>query len=157
MRKTSSLTWARPWTRTGGRATEKRPASGKPGRVGLKAAKRIVNRPWKKQAPVPSGRCIVQAKGFTIVQIDTVSRFSAEPDSTYNNPLNRATSLSSLTLYSDGGSSGDTGPLLAADPSASGLAGEGVGGFEPYLITAVVPQKRVQEAVTLLKQHGGEV
>ncbi|MGB9793038.1 MAG: hypothetical protein ACPLTR_10765 [Thermacetogeniaceae bacterium] len=100
--------------------------------------------------------------GFQDIQIDRVSRYGVESDAHLNNPINNATSLAGLTVYSKGTAEalGDSGRvLLAADPSASGYGGRGYGtaGGRAYLLALVVPEERVDEAVEIIKKNGGVV
>ncbi len=101
----------------------------------------------------------LQRAGFGTVQMDTVSKYPSEPDAHYNNPLTgQAANLSALTLNGAGGGSGDAGPLMAADPAASGLAqGGDLAGYDSFLLTLVTDESRVREAVSLLKDNGAEV
>lgn len=100
--------------------------------------------------------------GFEAVEIDRVSRYGTEFNKEFNNPINNAASLAGLTGYSDGsgGGQGDAMRVMqAADPSASGygLDGYGVAGGKAFLLTAVVPEERVEEAVEIIKKRGGQV
>lgn len=100
--------------------------------------------------------------GFQNIQIDRVSRYGVESDARFNNPINNATSITGLTIYSDGGGEnlGDSGRvLLAADPSASGYGDRdyGVAGGKAYLLALVASEERVREAVEIIKRNGGVV
>lgn len=100
--------------------------------------------------------------GFQNIQIDRVSRYGVESDAYFNNPINNATSIAGLTIYSDGTGEnlGDSGRvLLAADPSASGYGDSdyGVAGGKAYLLALVTPEERVKEAVEIIKRNGGVV
>jgi hypothetical protein len=99
--------------------------------------------------------------GFDETRVDRVSRYGAANDAHYSNPLNRATTITGPTLF--GGDKeemdADTRVLLAADPSVSGYgdANYGVAGGKAFLLTIVTGEKRVDQAVDILKQHGGQV
>jgi hypothetical protein len=99
--------------------------------------------------------------GFVQVQVDRISRFGVESDAAYNNPINRAGSLSGLTQFAAGSNPDtDTGRVLeAADPAASGVGdpGYGVAGGKAFLVTLVTGEDRVTEAVSLIKENGGTV
>ncbi|MGE5449758.1 MAG: hypothetical protein ACM3PA_00055, partial [Methanomassiliicoccales archaeon] len=91
------------------------------------------------------------------IQVDRVSRFGETTDANYNSPINNANSLSALTLHSSG--RGDLSPLLAADPSASGISdsGYGVAGGHAFLLTLVTGEENVKTAVDIIKQNGGQI
>lgn len=100
--------------------------------------------------------------GFQNIQIDRVSRYGVESDAHFNNPINNASSLTGLTIYSDGTGEnlGDSGRvLLAADPSASGYGdiNYGVSGGRAFLLALVTSDDRVEEAVGIIKKNGGMV
>lgn len=91
------------------------------------------------------------------IQIDRVSRFGASSDANYNSPINNANTLSGVTIFSSQGN--DVSPLLAADPSASGMSdgGNGMAGGHAFLLTLVTNEKNVKEAVNIIKQYGGDI
>ncbi|MCL6631756.1 MAG: hypothetical protein K6T63_03910 [Alicyclobacillus herbarius] len=66
-------------------------------------------------------------------------------------------SLASLTLQAD--TSRDAAVLLAADPSASGMAdtaeGPSVSGERNFLLTVVCPEEKVEEVVQIIKECNG--
>lgn len=97
--------------------------------------------------------------GITEVQLDRVSRFGVSNDDNYNNPLNQASTLTGLTVYStnkNNFSDNDERILMAADPSVSGLASEGYGqaGGKAFLITVVTDKQHLEEATSILKDKG---
>lgn len=104
---------------------------------------------------------VLQDSGIGEVQIDRVSRYGAEIDAHYNNPINRAQTVTGPTLYSEDKQDMDdnTRVLLAADPSASGYGAEdyGVAGGRAFLVTVVTNEEKLDQAVDIIKQHGGEV
>ncbi|MCL6634437.1 MAG: hypothetical protein K6T29_01550 [Peptococcaceae bacterium] len=103
----------------------------------------------------------LQGAGIGEARLDRVSRYGAGNDAHYNNPVNRAETLTGPTLYSSNAQDLDdnTRVLLAADPSASGYGCKdyGVAGGRAFLVTVVVPEELVNRAVDIIKQHGGEV
>lgn len=104
----------------------------------------------------------LERAGFQGIQVDRVSRYGAESDSSFNNPINNAASSAALTVYSQGTADalGDSkSVLLAAEPSASGYGCRdyGVAGGKAYLLALVAPEERVEEAVEIIKMKGGVV
>lgn len=96
------------------------------------------------------------------VQVDRISRYGANADTHYNNPVNRAVTVSGPTLYSD--SSGENlsdaeQVLLAADPSASGYGDTdyGLAGGRAFLLTLVTDEEKSQEAESIIRAHGGKL
>lgn len=80
------------------------------------------------------------------------------PDAEYNNPINRATSLAALTFYSAGSMDKDPGILLAADPAASGLSTGGeLVGKRAFSVIVVTEESKVEQAVKIIEENGGEV
>lgn len=112
---------------------------------------------FPSRAQAQKARDALAAEGFGELQIDRVSRYGTESASILTNPVTGGfTSLANLTLGSqDAGD--DEGALMAADPTASGLA-EGVGVREKgYLLTVVTRHERVNRAREIVEQEGGEV
>lgn len=101
--------------------------------------------------------------GFRTAQLDRVGRFGVRFNDRYNNPLaNQANTITGLTLYGTDINpqvKTDTRALLGADPSVSGigLTNYGVAGNEGFLVTVVVPQKRVEKAREIIIQYGGQL
>ncbi|MBO8168551.1 MAG: hypothetical protein H0Z35_05090 [Thermoanaerobacteraceae bacterium] len=93
--------------------------------------------------------------GFNITQVDHVGKFSSESNTDYNNPLSGRSSLSGLTEYSGANLSRDVGPLLAVDNAASGYAADTELANLSILLTAVVPEEKTDEAMEIIKNHGG--
>lgn len=93
--------------------------------------------------------------GLQGLQIDRVSRYGSEGASILTNPLTgNFTSLANLTLGNqDVGE--DEGPLMAADPSASGLAGGLDIQEKGYLLTVVCSQKDLEQAQAIIREAGG--
>lgn len=93
------------------------------------------------------------------LQIDRISRFEDTSDSHYNSPLNNALTLSGVTLYSEKEGEQGYSPLLAASDSASGLGSPdaGAAGGRAFLVTVVLPEEKVAQAVKIIKANGGQV
>lgn len=98
--------------------------------------------------------------GFETVSIDRISRFGVETNPEINYAVaGRATNLTGLTLFSSGTALNDNRVLLAADPSASGYGDTcyGVTGGRSFLVTVVAADGKINQAVDILKRHGGLV
>ncbi|MEW6424399.1 MAG: hypothetical protein AB1523_06575 [Bacillota bacterium] len=98
--------------------------------------------------------------GFETVSVDRISRFGVENDAEINYAVGgRATNLTGLTLYSSGTDVGDERVLPAADPSVSGYGDTnyGVAGGRAFLVTVVAEDGKIDQAVDILKRHGGLV
>lgn len=100
--------------------------------------------------------------GFGDVHVKRISRFGVTRDPHIDDPVSDAQSLAGLTLFSSDALSEenrDRRALLAADPSASGMSSRGYGmaGGRAFTLVAFVGTDRVEEAVELIKQHGGDV
>lgn len=98
-------------------------------------------------------------RGFDTVQMDTFSHFpDAESADRYFNPRtgDERRSLTALVEGIPGG--GDTRPLAAAMPTASGMADNAtfVSG-ENYIVTVVCDSNQLSEAQQLLAAYGGNV
>jgi len=94
------------------------------------------------------------------LQVDRISRFGVKNDTEYDNPINAATTLSGVTLFAgDSDQVEGTDPLLAADPSASGVGdrGYGVAGGQAFLLTLVTGEQNVERAIKIIKANGGRV
>lgn len=102
----------------------------------------------------------LQSMGYEDVQVDRVSRFGANYDDEYNNPImGRAETITGLTLYSsntDRLTKSDTRILMSSDPSVSGFAGTEPVGGEAFLVTVVTDDAGVEQAEKVLKQYGGK-
>lgn len=105
----------------------------------------------------------LKAAGIKEVQLDRVSRYGVNTDKEINNPIaGQAETITGLTLYSadtDRFNDNDARVLMAADPSVSGMAGKGYGlaGGKAFLVTVVTSSEKVDQAVAILKSHGGMV
>lgn len=97
----------------------------------------------------------LQNIGISTVQIDRVSTAPGEPTQEYMNPITgNIESLGKLTLGTS--FAGRNASVLAAtDPAASGMsAGDTVTG-QDILLTVVSPKDKVEQAVQIIKSHGG--
>ncbi|HEY8485897.1 MAG TPA: hypothetical protein VIL11_00760 [Limnochordales bacterium] len=98
--------------------------------------------------------------GASAVQVDRVSlwpRGDAARDTRPAPPLSgRTESLANLTL-GIATADPDRGAALAAHPAASGLAGGPAVRLAPYLLTAVVDQRHLEQAVAAVRRWGGQL
>lgn len=104
----------------------------------------------------------LKSAGVGEAQLDRVSRYGVTHDAHYNNPINRAETLTGLTLFSksmENSMDTDTRVLRGADPSVSGYGAEdyGVAGGRAFLVTVVTNEGKLDQAVDIIKQHGGIV
>jgi rhodanese-related sulfurtransferase len=100
--------------------------------------------------------------GFGDVHVKRVSRFGVTHDPHINDPVSNAESLTGLTLFSTdvlSDEKSDSRVLMAADPSVSGLSARGYGmaGGRAFTLVAFVAADRVEEAVNIIRQNGGDV
>lgn len=97
--------------------------------------------------------------GLGTVQLARVGKYAGVNDnSDFNDPVGgQAATLSGLTqLEGDEFPSRNAGPLIAADLAASGMSGPRVD-ERGVLLTAVVSQDQVDQAVAIIKQNEGRV
>lgn len=97
--------------------------------------------------------------GLGTVQLARAGKYAGVNDnSDFNDPVrSQAATLSGLTqLEGDEFPSRNAGPLIAADPAASGMSGPRVD-ERSVLLTAVVSQDQVDQAVAIIKQNEGRV
>ncbi len=104
----------------------------------------------------------LSSAGLTDVHIQRTSRFGVNYDVTQDDPVSRAETLTGLTVFSANTSNETNNTarvLMAADPSVSGFSTSGnkLAGGHAFSIVAFAPENRVEEAVSILKQNGGEV
>ncbi|VBB06819.1 Hypothetical protein LUCI_2056 [Lucifera butyrica] len=102
------------------------------------------------------------AAGLTDAQVRRNSRFGVTQDENQDDPVAQAETLTGLTLFSANNpndANASTRVLMGADPSVSGFSMEGYGlaGGRAFTLVTFVPEERMDEAVTILKQNGGEV
>jgi hypothetical protein len=101
--------------------------------------------------------------GLSDTHIRRNTRFGVTQDAHINDPIaHQAETLTGLTLFSSNVPNDEnsaTRVLLAADPSVSGLSAKGYGlaGGRAFTLVAFVPESRVEEAVNIIKQQGGDV
>lgn len=98
--------------------------------------------------------------GYDRPQIDRVSRYGANYDDNFNNPINMAIAETGPTLFSDGDGkdlSASERILLAADPSVSGYGNTdyGVAGGRSILLTLVTTDHKIKKAEEIIEQYGG--
>lgn len=109
------------------------------------------------QEAAEKGADTLRKAGFAEVQVDRVSQYPEMEDNRLFNPLtSNFASLSNLTLGAL--ASGDEGILLAADPSASGMAGSEPPPDRAWLVAAVTDDPgQVEEARRVLHAMGARV
>ncbi len=99
--------------------------------------------------------------GIRNIQLDRISRFREENNTHYNNPVaGQAVSLTGLTAQSAGAiGDQDTGVLVSADPTASGvgMAYYGVAGGQGFMLTVVTNTQKLNQALKLIRENGGQV
>lgn len=109
---------------------------------------------------VEAAKAALADAGIKDAHIRKVSRFGATNDRTQDNPLSRAETLSGLVLYSANTSNEENAAervLLGADPSISGYSTGGNPVPGPvYSLTVFALAGRVEEAVGIIKQNGGD-
>jgi len=116
----------------------------------------------------PTSKAAEQAAGelkkakLGTVQVDRISRYGVNLDAHYNNPINRAATISGPTIYSDSNAENRNDServLLAADPSASGIGDKdyGVAGGRAFLLTLVTSEEKSGQAQSIINAHGGKV
>jgi hypothetical protein len=103
----------------------------------------------------------LKSAGITEVQLDRISRFGANNDANFNNPVNRANTVTGPTLFSKDNFSEDPAKrvLMGADPAASGYGCDdyGVAGGNAFMVVVVTSEDKLNQAVELIKQNGGVV
>ncbi|GBF32967.1 hypothetical protein DCCM_2064 [Desulfocucumis palustris] len=101
----------------------------------------------------------LKKSGFDHVQLDRISRYGVTTNESYNNPINRARTVTGPTLYSNsqGVTSQDIRILMGADPSASGYGDTnyGIAGGRAFLLTVVAAEDKIKKAEEIIKKHGG--
>lgn len=105
----------------------------------------------------------LSASGMSDNHIKRASRYGVTFDTERNDATaNLAETLTGLTMFSMNTSNETNSAervLMGADPSVSGLSSRGYGmaGGHAFSLIAFVPESRVEEAVAIIKQNGGEV
>lgn len=101
--------------------------------------------------------------GLKEVEVKRTSRFGVTHDTHFNNPVaGQAETLTGLTLFSTNTQSDENSAarvLMAADPSVSGYSARGYGmaGGQAFTLVAIAPEEKVEEAVSIIKEQGGDV
>lgn len=102
------------------------------------------------------------AAGFNDVHIRRTSRFGVSRNAEYNAPVSRAETLTGLTIFSANTPNDENSAarvLMGADPSVSGYSARGYGmaGGQAFTLVAFVPDSQTDQAVSIIKQQGGDV
>jgi len=111
-----------------------------------------------EEAAVKAKQTLQQA-GFSTVQVDFIEQFPGSGVDTIVNPAQgRFSSLGNLVLSGDFSDHRDAGALAAVHPDASGMADRDLDNMDSsYLLTAVVPENRYEEALNIVRSQGGMV
>jgi hypothetical protein len=101
--------------------------------------------------------------GITDVHVKRNSRFGVSLDANMNDSLslNYAETLTGLTVFSADTPNDENNSariLMGSDPSVSGYSARGYGmaGGHAFTMVAFIPEDRVEEVVSIIKQNGGE-
>lgn len=98
--------------------------------------------------------------GYSNVQVDRVSKYGVSNNAEYNNPImGRATTGTGLSLFSassDRYMGDDNRILMGADPSVSGMSGNGAAGGENILLNVVTGERSSGPAVEIIEKYGGK-
>ncbi len=106
-----------------------------------------------------AARSALNRAGFATAKVDRIGEAGYNPNPGYFSPYHgQATSLAGITYFDSPAELGDQEkrPLLAAKPEASGMAGDLTARGQGVLLTAVVPEDRLQTALEIIRQLGGE-
>ena len=109
-----------------------------------------------------AGKALREA-GFSDITIRRNTRYGISNDTHYDNPRsNLAETLTGLILYSADTSNDTNRPtrvLMGSDPSVSGFSARGYGlaGGNAFTLVVFAAADRVEDAVSLIKEYGGEV
>lgn len=102
--------------------------------------------------------------GLSDVHLKRNSRFGVSLDAQRNDSLslNYAETLTGLTVFSADTPNDENNAariLMGSDPSVSGYSAKGYGmaGGHAFTLVAFVPEERVEEALDIIKQNGGEI
>lgn len=100
--------------------------------------------------------------GLTDSSIKRSSRYGVSTDDEMDSAISSAETLTGLTLFSANTSKESKTVervLMGADPSVSGfsMSGNPLAGGHAFTLVVFAPPNRVDEAVTIIKQNGGEV
>lgn len=95
--------------------------------------------------------------GYDVVEVDRVSAYPGEDTERLRNPLTgRISSLADLTLGASAEGPNE-GILLAAHPSASGMAGTAGVHERGWLVTVVTDPSKVERVVQIMEACEGRV
>jgi hypothetical protein len=119
-------------------------------------AERTILASFYSEAEAKQAANEIQALGVEVAQVDELHAYSPiEPNRDAFLISGKIPSLASITLNTVPDSR-DSGALLAADPSASGMAdGEGNVTGRNYLLTAICPENLVDTAVRVIRACNG--
>lgn len=102
--------------------------------------------------------------GLNDVHLKRNSRFGVSLDAQFNDSLslNYAETLTGLTVFSADTPNDENNSariLMGSDPSVSGYSARGYGlaGGHAFTLVAFIPEGRVEEALNIIKQNGGEI
>ncbi|MBZ4687165.1 MAG: hypothetical protein JG764_798 [Clostridiales bacterium] len=99
--------------------------------------------------------------GVISVSLDRVSKYGANNDTEYNNPIaGQAGTVTGLTLYSANTnyfSNNDERILRTSAPEVSGFGNKdyGIAGGEGFLVSVVVEDGKVDKALKIIKENNG--
>lgn len=97
----------------------------------------------------------LQHIGIQTIQIDRVSTAPGEPTQEYMNPITgNIESLGKLSLGTSF-SGRNASVLAAADPAASGMSAGDTVTSQDILMTVVAGKDKVEQAIQIIKSHGG--
>lgn len=101
----------------------------------------------------------LQQAGFSTVQVDWIEQYPGSGVDEITTPVSGDfSSLGSLVLSGDFPTGRDAAVLAAASPEASGMADRDLDNMDsPFLLTAVVPEDRHEEATRIIRSWGGMV
>lgn len=93
----------------------------------------------------------LKQSGYSEIRVDRISPYTS---STVNH--RSKTSLSSLTMNNSGAGL-SYGPLIAADPAASGMSGDYTSTSSSIVLTLVCDESTYSQAIDILRQYGASV
>ncbi len=99
----------------------------------------------------------LKERGYQDLQIDGISRYPSRP--VYNSyPVNLSSMVLGSREYGSQDYSLSQSPLMAADPSVSGMSSptETAQGYS-HLLTLVTGQDKIETALQILAQHGARI
>ncbi|BDG59984.1 hypothetical protein [Caldinitratiruptor microaerophilus] len=95
--------------------------------------------------------------GFRTVQVDRIGAGGYDPEPDRARLRTGETPTQGVVWQDETGKlpGDDVRPLVAAMPEVSGMAGPLVAGGHGVLLTAVVPEERLEEALDIIRRLGG--